>query len=891
MLIAYFSEPVGDLQPGDIQIRRVTDNKLTTVENVIMSSDGLTATLQLVGYASQNVVGLNANTEYRMIVSTDEGTAEKVFTIPGIMAEATVTAVDSSKNQIKLWNTLFTLGDDIEVDFNEILGRTVTVEYDKNLTIHEFTLLDEVVLYGAFKKDGDDIKDQATGDKYPISYTYVGSIYDTFENNLDEQGALVDGNDVDYAKVVLNGNGSVRSIISITNFENVVYVAGVSGTDLLNVKGTATTLKDYNIIKDGLTIAIDDIEEGDVVFIDTTKKNAEVYNDSVEGKMTVYTGKIDVDGTRYDTKGDLVADGKDGVATDANLKNYNGSNVELFFARTGDIAKIVVTDAIVNSSNKFVVLTEDAKLSVSGTTQTLEFKAGDGDEVKTYSVDVSKLTSVVGSLGQFATKGEKAKNAVGTESTENVTGLAIAATTYDAATLDGDIIAKDKDGEMAGYKMIDVGTDLVKGTLVQVTTTDAGVITGLALSEKLDPDDDLDAYTNIFGTASASGKVFKAGYNKIGDGTAGSHATALLPTTTPVLVYYPDSKEVKAYEYADVDFTFTVDSTADGSVRYDGNKAAAIVINAKEAGIAAAEVNKKHAVIVGTTFDQSNPKKLVDLTVAYGTDSKVVYKELANDILVTSLGGGATTPAYWAPGTYVEIEETKADGKLAKVTTAAKTGTLANYTGQDKSEFVINGTYKMITADDAGVPTTITTLSADGKTVKAISWSEYCDYDKTKVASVDVWTYAPGYVDVMVVNLAGTAVVAPAGITFTSDKGNVIADGDNYLASAASTKLTAAIAGLPDGVTVDSVQWYYKENAAAAAEKVTGVTGTGTSKILTLGNVTNSATPTADNTVYYVVVTGSDEIEYTSPTVTLKTPVATSVALTTAGAGTDYIPP
>ena len=182
VLIAYFSEPVGDLQPGDIQIRRVSDNNLTTVENVIMSSDKMTATVQLVGYASQNVVGLNANTEYRMIVTTEDGTAEKIFTIPGIWADAVVTSVDSSKNQIRLWGTLFTLGDDIDVDFNEILGRTVTVEYDKNMEIQEFKLIDETVLYGAYEltdtdSDGvkDSVKDRLTGDKYPLAENSVGS--------------------------------------------------------------------------------------------------------------------------------------------------------------------------------------------------------------------------------------------------------------------------------------------------------------------------------------------------------------------------------------------------------------------------------------------------------------------------------------------------------------------------------------------------------------------------------------------------------------------------------------------------------------------------------------------------------------------------------------------
>ena len=618
--------------------------------------------------------------------------------------------------------------------------------------------------------------------------------------------------------------------------------------------------------------------------------------------MTVYTGKIEVNDTRYETKGNLVADGKDVVATDTNLKNYNGSNVEVFFWRKGDVAKIVVTDAIVNSSSKFVVLTTDAQLAVNGSKQTLEFKAGDGTGVESYTIDLSKLETVIGNTGAYAIKGKPAKVGANT-SAKNASGVVIRSTTYDAAKLDGHIVAKDSDGEMTlAYDLIVPSTDLTKGTLVSLTTKEDGTITGLALAEGPDSTDAiqhadvaLNEYTNIFdGT---TGKIFKSGYNAIGDGTGtGGEDGVLLPSTTPVLVYYPDSKDVKLYEYADVDFTFTVDNANDGVVRYDGAKAAAIAINAKNAGIAAAEVNKKHAVIVDATFDQSSTKKLVDLTVAFEDDAKVKYTELANDILVTSLDGGTATVADWAPGTYVEIEETKASGALTKVTATAATATLADETGLDKSEFVINGTYKLITADDAGVPTTIVTLSSDGKTVKAISWSDYCDYDRTKIASIDVWTYAGTYVDVIRVNL-GTTAAPVTGMTFTAGTGNIIADtatgrDGNYIASTAATTLQVTVTGLPTGVAVTGYQWYYKASATAVAEFVMddGTAGNDAgenTKRLTLAKVTNGV-GTAAGTVYYVVVTGSDGEYYTSPEVTLAAPVATSISGATATGGLTF---
>ena len=150
VLVAYFSEPVGDLQPGDIQIRRVSDDQLTTVENVIMASDGMTATLQLVGFAAGTPTTLTPNIDYNMTVITEEGSASKVFSIPAVRPNETVYKVNESKKTITTVSGTFFVPEEMDVDYEDILGRTVTFEFNKDMTLTKLNPKYETVVYSAF---------------------------------------------------------------------------------------------------------------------------------------------------------------------------------------------------------------------------------------------------------------------------------------------------------------------------------------------------------------------------------------------------------------------------------------------------------------------------------------------------------------------------------------------------------------------------------------------------------------------------------------------------------------------------------------------------------------------------------------------------------------------
>ena len=102
VVIAYFNKPIGDLNPSDIQIRRLADDQLTTIESVSVSSDGLSAVMTLANTnaAGANAATLLANTDYKMIVTSNKETAEKEFYIPATDNDVTIYAVDATKKTL-----------------------------------------------------------------------------------------------------------------------------------------------------------------------------------------------------------------------------------------------------------------------------------------------------------------------------------------------------------------------------------------------------------------------------------------------------------------------------------------------------------------------------------------------------------------------------------------------------------------------------------------------------------------------------------------------------------------------------------------------------------------------------------------------------------------------
>ena len=821
VLRAYFSEPIGDLQPGDIQILKVSDNKLSTVESVIMSSDKMTATIALVGYsAGQNINPLLVNTDYRMIVTTAEGTAEKVFSIPGIADEEVVTGIDASKRTITSASGTFTDENELISDFQEVLGRTVTFEFNKNNVITDFHLLDEAVIYTAITaKDAngdaakiiDTIVDTDKNEYSLVSgnpgttgkVQAVGDIYATEEIVLDGNASVFENDTAiaatkqtaKYAKIVLNGNGSVRSLVTIYNWDKSVYVKEVKETYIIDYSGAYTNLKDFTILKGGVAVTIDDIEEDDVVFVstDNSKKIAEVYNDNmISGELTVYTGKADIGSDRYDLGGGYAVIGTKVVAdTTANLKDSSGADVVAYLDRANKLAQTIVDSVTAATSSEFVVLTEQAKNYTEGPEYMVSFKGGNGTEVSEYVLAVSDLTSLVTAAGVKKTYDK-------TNATPN--GAAIGTLTTGTFGINGT-----NDINM---------TDLTAGTLVKVIKNADGDIIGLELGA--DGTADYDFYTaqdkDMKSTQTAN-DTFEGKMTSLAQAT-----NALIEASTPVYVYNKTNKTVVLYDYEDVNFTGAATALKQIKARLskDTKSVVAFYIDETKTNLAAAAIAKtKRAVVADAPVLDKDGKNYAELTVYEGLD-KVTYKTFAQDV-------AALTPAL-AKGDFVDVALTE-DGEVysvtAKASTAAALGEFVVETNHVDADYILN--------TETGVETTIVVKAADGS-YSTKTWSELGALVGS-ASSITVATYGNSafYVDAIYVELASAVATAGLTVTFPAFTGEVSTTTGGFATIAAADGTTASLAAGLTSLKVtleestDGLAWTNNSGAAAnaAADVVT----------------------------------------------------------------------
>ena len=81
--------------------------------------------------------------------------------------------------------------------------------------------------------------------------------------------------------------------------------------------GDEVNAKDFTIVKDGRTIGLDDLEEGDIFFYTTAGDGyAEVFNDYVEGEIErIYDSSIKVEGEEYKVDGVKYIDKDGDIAT------------------------------------------------------------------------------------------------------------------------------------------------------------------------------------------------------------------------------------------------------------------------------------------------------------------------------------------------------------------------------------------------------------------------------------------------------------------------------------------------------------------------------------------------------------------------------------------------
>jgi trimeric autotransporter adhesin len=341
------------------------------VKEVKLSSNGKTATVELFAQEDATEVLKNLR-DYTVTVKVDGETLKSTFNRSD-WREDVITSVSSEDKEITVAGKKLEITDD-KFDYQDALGRTARVWFNQDNEVVKVAFEeDETVKYDAVEiTDTDEVKLLTEDKKYDTAEEGLRFYLDGQLINVDNDGDLtdtipanLDGDEYDFAKVVLNEDGDVAFVYAY-NWENYLVVDEVKADTLVGVDGTADfDAEDAIIIKDGKEIALSDVKAGDVVFFNSRARGgdgvAEVATTTVKGSIeTIYNKSIEVDGKLYDflgasdKYGDADYKDKSGDVTeidaDAAEELQAGGEVTLFLDRKGDLVYVAGDVADVDSN-------------------------------------------------------------------------------------------------------------------------------------------------------------------------------------------------------------------------------------------------------------------------------------------------------------------------------------------------------------------------------------------------------------------------------------------------------------------------------------------------------------------------------------------------------------
>ena len=621
---AYFSSALTSLDADDIEIRNKKNNQLYSVDTVKLSADGTSADITLYGSVQEgNTSFLAPATIYTMEINQNGESATYEFELPDNQSDeivvavdvedSTITVVPSGRSNAGTIDGEYAIGDVYDGNLSELVGRTVNIGTNSDNEIVKISVNDEAVVTGKMTYRQGDKKDIAnanvsvlkdsyfedalTGIKYYFSSTNTSNVNYTqafkawngdqyFKTDINVAGDTIDFNNLpgtheagtaayDYVQLTLNTNGTVAVAMVDPRWTSNILVNDVVGTIVVESEKMTLDVDGYTIVKGGVYVDPEDLEEGDVLYYDTTNKFAEVYNDEVTGTIEKVTSeKVTIDGKKYDWDGAKYYDSSskayktlDGTADNVGAQKYLNSlstedDVTIVLNRGGSIAYITGTEEEAESDSKAVYMTNRLGQAYA---QDLKHYAkitlSDGTD-QSVTVDLSKLTSYAGK--DLEDGGAKIDTEVvdkpwkttlsfdftvasGKPDYTNAVGSATATDLKDTTKTDGEFPI---------------------GELVKVTTNPAGVVVGL---EKL----------GAVGTMTATSKDDDSTRPQL-EGTdttitAGGKVLALSASTNVWVI----DKDLKVKKVAFSDFD---NKTAQGkanlvSVYADNTKAANIVIN------------------------------------------------------------------------------------------------------------------------------------------------------------------------------------------------------------------------------------------------------------------------------------------------------------------------
>ncbi|KPU43674.1 N-acetylmuramoyl-L-alanine amidase LytC precursor [Oxobacter pfennigii] len=459
-----FNKPVSSLSTADVTVVDKDSLDMVGVESVALSSNKMAADIW---FLEDNGGYIQQGKTYQISVAVDGSTLAFDYQRP-YYTNLRVVEVNADDREITLEDgSVLTVPETVEVDFQEILGRSAKVWSDNDKNVTRLELDSETVKYDAIELDKANKEvDLVDEDK---SYDLADDVI-LYANDDDSSTTLAAmGTEYDYAKVVLDKNGDVIFISAYELEENMV-VKSVDENEVIGYNDELD-VEDFIIVKDGKQITAADIEEGDILFYNTSARNndgfAEVFNKTVTGEIGDITNDtFIVDDEEFEFTGVKYLDGNTLKNFDSDIAEEmqeSGEDVVVYVDRNGDAVFVsgdrgdVAKTTVVGYLYENVVAYKDAR---SGELYLPVDMINESGEKVSYDVKFSSLTA-------------------GTETNINP------ATVTDGAT----VITKDQlikvklnsDGDIAEL-YVNGASDFAKADITSTVKTTAKYVAGYKLS-------------------------------------------------------------------------------------------------------------------------------------------------------------------------------------------------------------------------------------------------------------------------------------------------------------------------------------------------------------------------------------------------------------------------
>ncbi len=828
-LVATFNKKLDTLKVADITIRAKETGIMLGVESVQLASDGKSATIALVGDENANDF-IEKNIEYTFAVSQKGVTASTVFMVNEVLDNVEVLDYSAKKQTITVdYAGELNVPASLDVDFEELLGRSVTVWYNNENTITKLVVIKNKVVYGAFKttvKDGTAyLTDLATGDQYFTQDSTVSEMIPRTRRIVKAATTTcgfytkditgINNDVVAYGKLTLNSNGTIKTIVAVPNWNNVVLVSGVKDNFIVTAGITSFNMKDYTFVKDGKTIAITDVKAGDVVSYNNAAKFAEVYSNVVTGKLdAVYKGQFKFNGkvidynnaTTYNFPAQYIYDGYGVYDIDETYMSSllaGKEDITVYFDRKGNPAFVSGKTAEVTTANTQLVLTKAAHVYTEPATGTryIRFVGVSTKDEKSYTFDVNiselkKVTVgtnkyVVGALCKDLTD-HSSHSAAG----DKVTGFT---NTTNSSKEELNYVCPQ---EPKTTIITDLATTFAIGETVTLTANkDNGNVTQIAT-------DGVDGVKDL--TSGGDAYNFIKGYKTL-TCASGSNYVLQITNDTPLYIVDKDVTPAKVTKTTYGSFAGTVLTAdlANVKVHYDAkdHRDVAYVVVDNDDIKNSTKTTTIKAIVSNCRFDAVTGN-MVELEVAYGNEIKT-FTKFSADIAKES------TPATQKTGAIVDIT-LEQDAETVQAIVAS--GSLTTNAEIDVKGISNDGWFDVTGGSGTGfefaTSTTATIALIENGVLKVIDFNDLTRLDE--VNEVNFSNFTSYYVDALVVISKDSRPTDAANIA--ADKAAVSAT-DATSTTAADAK--AAILSAATNNTVKSVVVTAKGAKATDANEIT----------------------------------------------------------------------